>query len=174
MQEPECYENFPVQTLVISNGLSLLIYGAGAFILSQISILYVIGYIFVIFLLEYRLVASHCVHCYYFGKRCAFGKGLICASFFQKGRPEEFNRKQITWKEIAPDFLVFLVPALAGMYLLVQEFSLIILLLIITLFLLGFAGNAVVRGRLACRFCKQREKGCPAEQLFDRSIPEER
>jgi len=51
--------------------------------------------------------------------------------------------------------------------LLIQEFTWIILILIIALVLLGFLGNALVRGQLACRYCKQREIGCPASQLFD-------
>jgi hypothetical protein len=51
--------------------------------------------------------------------------------------------------------------------LLIQEFTWIVLSLIIALFLLGFFGNALVRGQLACRYCKQREIGCPAEQVFD-------
>jgi hypothetical protein len=70
--------------------------------------------------------------------------------------------------DILPDFLVFIVPVIAGVLLLVQEFSWIILSLIIVLVFLGFFGNALVRGQLACRHCKQREAGCPAEQLFNK------
>jgi len=74
---------------------------------------------------------------------------------------------KITWEDIVPDFLVFIIPVLAGIVLLIQEFTLIILILILSLVLLGFLGNALVRGQLACRYCKQREIGCPAQQLFD-------
>jgi hypothetical protein len=35
-------------------------------------------------------------------------------------------------------------------------------------FLLTFIGNGLVRGSLACKYCKQREIGCPAEQLFNK------
>ena len=38
----------------------------------------------------------------------------------------------------------------------------------IVLLLLGFFGNAIVRGKLACNYCKQKEIGFPAEQLFER------
>jgi hypothetical protein len=31
---------------------------------------------------------------------------------------------------------------------------------------LSFVGNAVLRGSFACKYCKQREIGCPAEKLF--------
>jgi hypothetical protein len=30
-------------------------------------------------------------------------------------------------------------------------------------------GNAVVRSQLACRYCRQREIGCPAQRLFERT-----
>ena len=41
-------------------------------------------------------------------------------------------------------------------------------IIFIALLLLGFLGNALVRGHLACRYCRQREIGCPAERLFDK------
>jgi hypothetical protein len=70
---------------------------------------------------------------------------------------------------MVPDFLVFIIPVLAGILLLVREFSFTILVLIIALFLLGFMGNALVRGQLACRYCRQKEIGCPAVELFDKT-----
>jgi hypothetical protein len=74
---------------------------------------------------------------------------------------------KITW--IVPDFLVFMVPVLAGIYILIREFTLIVLVLVLALLFLGFIGNALVRGYLACRYCRQREIGCPAEQVFRKS-----
>jgi hypothetical protein len=50
----------------------------------------------------------------------------------------------------------------------IQGFTWTILILVIALLLLGFPGNALVRGQLACKYCKQREIGCPATQLFDK------
>jgi F0F1-type ATP synthase membrane subunit c/vacuolar-type H+-ATPase subunit K len=29
-------------------------------------------------------------------------------------------------------------------------------------------GNGYIRGNLTCKYCKQREIGCPAEQLFSK------
>jgi hypothetical protein len=169
MQEPGDYENYPTMIVIVSNLLSFLIYVIGAFILYKFSLIWVIGYVLFILLLEFRLLSGHCTDCYYYGKTCASGKGRLCSLFFQKGKPEKFNHMKITWKDIAPDFLVFMIPALAGILLLIQEFSLTIFILIIALFLLGFPGNAFVRGQLACRYCIQREIGCPAEQLFNKN-----
>jgi hypothetical protein len=168
MQEPGCHENYPAMIVVVSNFISFMIYGIGAYILYRLSPILVVIYVFFILLLEFRLLSRHCVNCYYYGKICAFGKGYLSSLIFPRGQPELFNQKKITWKDIVPDFLVFIIPVLAGIMLLIVEFSWIVLILILALFFLGFFGNALVRGQLACRFCKQKEIGCPAEQLFDK------
>ena len=168
MQEPGCKEDYPLAIVIGSNLLSLTIYVIGAFILSRFGIIWAISYIIFILLLEFRLLGGHCVDCYYYGKTCAFGKGRLSALLFRKGSPEKFSRMKLTWKDVVPDFLAFMIPLLAGILLLVQEFSWTVLILVIALFFLGFLGNALVRGHLACRYCRQRESGCPAEQLFNK------
>ena len=67
-----------------------------------------------------------------------------------------------------PDFLVGIIPIVAGIILLIQSFSWVILGLIIVLFFLFFGGTALIRGKLVCKYCKQREIGCPAEKLFNK------
>ena len=169
MQEPGCRENYPISTVFVSNLVSLLIYVIGAIILFQFSIIWVALYVIFILILEFRLLSSHCVDCYYYGKTCAFGKGRLSALFFRKGNPEKFIQIKLSWKDIVPDFLTFIIPVLAGILLLVLNFTWTMLLLVIALFLLGFLGNALVRTHLACRYCKQRKIGCPAEKLFDKT-----
>lgn len=166
MQEPGCYETYPVKIVFASNLVAFIIYGIGAWILYQFGLIWVIGYVFFIILIEFRLLSRHCVNCYYYGKTCAFGKGRLSSLFFVRGQQEQFIQKKLSWKDIVPDFLVFIIPVLAGILLLIQGFTWIMLILIIALVLLGFLGNALVRGQLACRYCKQREIGCPAQQLF--------
>jgi hypothetical protein len=168
MQESYCHEKYPYTIVVASNLVSLLIYGIGAFILYQFGLIWVIGYALFILLMEFRLLSGHCVDCYYYGRTCAFGKGYLSSLFFPRGQPGRFNQKKLTWKDIVPDFLVFIIPVLAGIQLLIQGFTWTILILIVALVLLGFLGNALVRGQMACKYCKQREIGCPASQLFDK------
>jgi hypothetical protein len=167
MQEPGCHENYPSVIVIASNLVSFLIYGIGAYILYSLSLALFIGYILFILLLECRLLSRHCVDCYYYGKTCAFGKGKLSSLFFPGGNPDQFNQKKITWKDIVPDFLVFIIPIFAGILLMIQEFTWIIFCLVIALLLMGFFGNAIVRGHRACRYCKQRKIGCPAVRLFD-------
>ncbi len=70
---------------------------------------------------------------------------------------------------MVPDLLAFIIPLLAGIILILQKFTWVIPVLVAALFLLSFPGTAYVRTKLACRYCKQREIGCPAERLFDSS-----
>jgi len=168
MQEPCCKDQYPLTTVFTATLVSVLLYGTGIYILFQAGIVWVTGYVIFILVLETRLIGRHCVDCYYYGKTCAFGKGRLSSLFFRKGSPEKFPGMTITWKDMVPDFLVFIIPVLAGILLLVREFSWTILILIIALFLLGFMGNAFVRTQLACTYCRQREIGCPAAELFSR------
>jgi hypothetical protein len=118
--------------------------------------------------LEIRVMKRSCVNCYYYGKYCAFGKGKISSLFFKKGTPKAFLKRKISWKDILPDFLVSIIPLIAGIVLLILNFNWLLLILIVLLAILTSAGNSFVRGSLACKFCKQREIGCPAEQLFNK------
>jgi hypothetical protein len=168
MPESQAYENYPVWMVLVSNLLSISMYLIGAVILYQIGLIWLVLYVLFIILLELRLVKGHCVDCYYYGRTCAFAKGKLSCMFFPKGTPEHFSRRQITKKDLIPDFLVFFIPLVVGLALLITGFSWILLFLVIALFILGFAGNAVVRGKIACRYCRQKEIGCPAQRLFER------
>ncbi len=168
MSDPESCGRYPAGTIIAANLVTLLIYVIGAILLYLLWPVLVIPYVLYLLLLEYRLLSRHCVDCWYYGKACAFGKGLLSARLFAKGNPEDFCRMQLTWKDLIPDFLVVLVPVIAGIFLLVTAFSFLVLVLIIALLVLGFPCIGFVRGQLACKYCRQREIGCPAEQLFSK------
>ncbi len=69
---------------------------------------------------------------------------------------------------MVPDLMVSLIPIVAGVILLVIDFNWLILAMVLLLLLLSSLGNGLIRGSLACKYCRQREIGCPAEQLFNR------
>lgn len=162
------YENYPAWIILIANLVSIAIYLAGAFIIYQVGLVWMILYLAFIGYLEIRLIRGHCRDCYYYGKRCAFGKGKLSGLLCRKGNPNKFSKKQITWKSLIPDFMVSVIPMVIGGVILLFDFSWIILFLVILLFVLSFPGNAFVRGSLACRYCRQRELGCPAQKLFEK------
>jgi hypothetical protein len=170
MKKEPCYENYPFWIIFLSNLVSILIYLIGAFIIYQIGIIWMIVYLLFILILEFRVISGHCVNCYYYGKACAFGKGKISSLLFRKGVMYEFCNKQMTWKDIIPDFMVSLIPVIVGIILLIRNFNLVLLLLVIMLFALTFVGNGIIRSKLACKYCRQRKLGCPAEQLFNKKV----
>jgi len=170
MEKEQYYENYPFQIVFFSNVVSIAIYLIGAYIIHQIGLIWLILYLIFIGILEFRLIKGHCSDCYYYGKICAFGKGKISSILFKKGDVNKFCKKQMTWKDIVPDLMVSLIPMIVGIILLIIKFDWTILILVIFLFLLTFIGNGLVRGSLACKHCKQRKLGCPAEQLFNKNV----
>jgi hypothetical protein len=168
----KCYENYPGCMVFAVVLFSLATYLFGGYIIYQLGLFWLALYIVYILLLEYRLL-GHCAECYYYGKWCAGGHGKLSCLFFKKSKKKFTNRK-ITWTSLLPDMLVSIVPILVGIWLLIGRFNwssiggfeLSILISIILLFLLMTVGNAFMHGNIICKYCKQRQLGCPAEQLF--------
>lgn len=169
MKYSKTYENYPCWIVVISSLVSVAMCLIGAVIIAQIGSVWMGVYLLYVFFLEVRLVKGGCVNCYYHGKYCAFGKGKISGWFFKKGSSGKFRKNKISWKDILPDFLVSLIPLIIGIALLILDFDWLLLILVILLVMLASVGNGFIRGSLACKFCKQREIGCPAEQLFSKN-----
>jgi hypothetical protein len=168
MQNDEAYENFPIWIPLLAWVLSLSIYALGAYIFWSLYIPLIAAYIIYCLWIEYRILRFSCVNCYYYGKTCGIGRGKLCAMLFKKGNPESFLAKEIAWKDLIPDFLVMILPLVCGIVILIRDFNWLILVLMVVLVMLSMGGNALIRGSLGCKYCKQRELGCPAEQLFNK------
>ena len=169
MQNNKVYENFPVWIPLLSCVLSIAIYTLGAIIFYQLAILFTVLYLLFCLWFEFRTLQKSCVNCYYYGKICGLGRGKLCPLFFKKGDPEKFKDKEISWKDLIPDFLVLVFPLVGGIIALIMDFTWLILVLMVILVVLSLSGNALIRGLLACKYCKHRELGCPAEQFFSKS-----
>ena len=168
MQNNKAYENFPIWIPLLACVLSLSIYALGSYIFWLLYIPVTAAYIIFCLWIEYRIMRVSCVNCYYYGKTCGLGRGRLSALFFKKGNPESFLNKDITWKDLIPDFLVLIFPLVGGIIVLIKDFNWLILVLMVVLVMLSMGGNAFLRGSLACKYCKQKELGCPAEQLFNK------
>jgi hypothetical protein len=166
LKSAKSYENFPVWIPLLANLVSISIYALGAAILVRFSVWAAAAYLLYCLWVEATVLMRSCVNCYYYGKVCGLGKGKLCFLLRRRGDPQEFASKDVTWLSMLPDFLVFLVPAVSGIILLVKSFSWQLLAIVAALFVLSLGGNALVRGTFACKYCKQREIGCPAEKLF--------
>jgi hypothetical protein len=166
METIKTYERFPARIILFSGSFSLLIYSCGLFIMIRLG--WIIALIFLAFILtlEIRAISKHCVNCYYWGKLCGFGKGWISSLFFKKGDPIKFCEKDLSWKDMIPDLLVSLIPLITAIVLFIISFNFLILIAAVLLTALSTIGNQFIRGSLTCKYCKQRENGCPAEELF--------
>jgi hypothetical protein len=160
------YGNYPWWMIAVCNSVGLVIYAIGIYLTGRLGIAWGAIYAACCVWMEWRLLSRSCRSCYYYGKRCGFGKGWVCSRIFSKS-DEDFGARQISWWSVAPDFLVSLVPLGVGIFLLLWDFSWTVLFLAAALVLLGSVGTGYIRGHLACKYCKQRELGCPAERLFN-------
>ena len=169
MDTIKTYESYPIGIVIQSNFVSLGIYALGLFIVLKLGLVLSLFYLLYILALEYRLIRYHCTTCYYWGKTCGFGKGRLSSLFFKKGDVAKFCAKDMTWRDMIPDILVSLIPVVIGVILLIIQFDIMLLSALVLLLLLTTVGNGYIRGKLTCRFCKQRELGCPADLLFNQS-----
>lgn len=169
MEQPTTYEHFPWPLVVLANAVTLLIYAIGAYVLFGLGVWWAPLYLAYCCWVEYRVLTKSCVNCYYYGKVCCFGKGKLCSLIFRQGDPQKFADTVASWSDLAPDFMVLVFPVIGGVVQLVRDFNWLTLVLLVVLLVLSLGGNALVRGSFACRHCKQREIGCPAEKLFSKS-----
>ena len=166
MKEPSVLQDYPAWIIALSNGLTLSIYALGAAIVARLGWALLALYLLFLLYLEVKLLAKSCAHCFYYGRRCFSGKGVICSWFIRRGDPAKFGSREVTWLSLLPDLLVALIPLGVGLLLSIRRFDWILLSLMVGLVILAFPGNGCVRGKLACCHCHQRELGCPAEKLF--------
>ena len=169
MIESNKYCDYPWWIVLLSNAVSLSIYGLGFFIMFRASWIISILYLIYILSLEYSLLGKHCVNCFYWGRVCGFGKGRLSSLFFKKGDTSKFCSNEFSWKDMIPDLLVSLIPFIVGIVSLIMKFDYLILSALILLTFLTTTGSGFIRGKLTCRYCKQMESGCPAYELFNKS-----
>jgi len=161
------YESYPLWMVFVTVLSTLLVILAAGYIMFTLHWITGVLYIIYVILIEYSIYKEGCVNCYYFGKRCAFGRGVIAGLLFKKGDPKKFESKEIKWKDLMPQMLGVLVPSLVGVALLISRgFDLLILIALLYPILSWFAINPLVYGKIACAHCKQGEKCCPALEFF--------
>ena len=168
METMRSYENFPVRLVVAAVLVNVAIYALGAFILAGFGGVMMALYLFFCLGNEVHVMKMSCVDCYYYGKWCAFGKGKAAALFFKQGDPQRFLTKTISLKELTSDMLIIIFPLVGGTALLIRDFSWVVVIALGLLLTFSLGGNYLIRSRVACACCKQREIGCPAEQFFSR------
>lgn len=165
-QEPKAFESYPLSTVLIANTVSLIVSAVGVYLLWQLNI--ILGLLFIVYLLglEFSVYRQGCSCCYYYGKRCAFGRGKIAPFLVKKDDPQKFCQRKVTWKNLLPVILVSLIPLIAGIVLLVRDFNWLILILLFVPLANWFLISPLLYGKLVCLHCKQGRLCCPANDFF--------
>lgn len=168
MEKIEPFENFPIWIPLITILFSVISYIIGALILIRFGIIFSILYLFYCLVAELIVIFRSCRDCWYYGKICGLGKGKIAPLFVKKGDTKKFADRDISIIHMIPDFLVVIIPLAGGIILLILNFTILTLLLIVILIILFFGGTAFIRGTYTCKYCKQKDIGCPADAIFNK------
>ena len=168
MVKEKSFETFPVWIPLVALLVSLIGYSLGAIILSRFGLAIVVLYLVYCLCIELLVVFRSCKNCYYYNKVCGLGKGSIAPILTKKGDKSRFVDRKISWYDLLPDFLVGIIPIIGGIILLINDFSYNLVGLIILLAVIFFGGTGYIRGSFACKYCRQKEIGCPAQRIFSK------
>ena len=104
-----------------------------------------------------------CTRCYYYGKRCHVGWGLLAGALFGKGRVEEFGT--CPGIRFAPLFYgsLALIPVVLGIVSLIMKFSTATLTLLLVLVPIIIYSSVTAR-KESCSICKMKSV-CPGSAV---------
>ena len=158
------YEYYPLWIVLLNNLVFLSVWATGLLLTYLINPILSAGFFGYMLYLETSVYREGCSRCYYYGKRCAFGRGKIAKLFLKKSN-KKFASRKIDWKAFLPSFVPTFAIIFSGFYLLTQQFTWAILGLTIWPIFVFFS-NQTLYGELACPNCKQAQLGCPVCEFF--------
>lgn len=128
----------------------------GAVIAWQFSLLIALSYLgFALTMILVVMRKLVCTRCYYYGKRCHLGWGLISKALFRQGEIVEFE--SCPGIRFAPIFfgLLAIIPLILGVILLIQSFSFFTAGLQ-ALLLISIIYSSVISRKKSCAPCKMK------------------
>jgi len=154
-------ESYSRKIICMNLLLTFLSYFIGTLVIYSFNLIAGIFYVILCILTIFLSLKLRCSYCFYYGKRCGFGFGILSKIFFSQGESKEFNNS----KNIIP-VLVFslgtsFIPIVIGIVLLIASFSVFHLIYFILYILLAFLPNFFIRNKV-CEHCEQGGVGCPA------------
>ena len=160
------YGKFPLWIIFLSDLILFSVGFVGTYLSYLVNPIVGLLYLFWWIYLEYSTFTEGCVNCHYYGKRCAFGRGIIAKHLFAKGNPKKFCERKVTQKDMIPYYISVAIPLFSGIYLLWLNFDWSILVMMVYPMLVMFLANPVIYGKWACPNCKQGAICCPAMDFF--------
>jgi hypothetical protein len=153
---------YPVTIVCMSIFIMLLSYSLGALSFFLIAPWLAIMYGLVCVLSILAGMRFRCIYCYYYGKTCASGLGLLTGRFFKKGNANEFGDTKNLVVPGVLDIILLISPLIGLFYVLAVSYSWPYLLLLIMYLLVAVFLGFISKKRMTCRHCKQGQLGCPA------------
>ncbi|MHA1966204.1 MAG: hypothetical protein ACW964_00255 [Candidatus Hodarchaeales archaeon] len=154
-------EEYPIGIVCVSVTITIISYLLGAIVLYLVHPF--LGFLFLLLVIFTILVSMklRCTHCFYLGKYCNFGLGKLAAILFKKGNSKDFNNPRKVIPTAILSFGTILLPIIAGIGLLIINFTLVNLGILLAYLLFGILPNFFVRGNY-CDKCMQGQLGCPS------------
>lgn len=154
------YERYPAGLVCLSVILALAGYLLGTAIFYMINAYLGAAFLALCAIIVVTLLRYRCSYCYYYGKRCSTGFGLIASKLFKKGDSGEFASPKNLMPAMVLALAFLLLPIIGGVYLVATDGSPVAWALLIADLLLFVPG--AFKKRMYCSHCRQRERGCPA------------
>jgi hypothetical protein len=158
-KKPTCRSDYSSAQILTHNIPLLSMYALGIIILSFIHILMGLGFLFYLIISNYLFMVLICAYCPHYGSKTALcGYGLLTKYLTQHKPPREFK---VQFKRfiivLFPDWFA---PLFVGIYLLINEFNWLILILLIVFVIDAFGVVLYVSRSQSCKTCKLKGQ-CP-------------
>jgi hypothetical protein len=108
-----------------------------------------------------------CTACFYYGKRCYNGFGLVAAKLFKQQQSDEFQNSKNVMITLVISMVNTFFPIIIGIIDLIIDFSGLTLAILVLYLIASFIPNFLFRPKL-CANCKQGELGCPAYKKLEK------
>jgi len=141
--------------------LTFLSYFMGCLVIYSFNSIAVIFYAILCVLTIFLSLKLRCSYCFYYGKRCGFGFGILSKIFFSQGESKEFNNSKNVIPVLIFSMCTLIIPVIVGIVLLIVDFSVFHLIYLILYILVAFLPNFFMRNKV-CERCEQGKLGCPA------------
>ncbi len=136
-----------------------IMYILGAIIVSYLGIIILIAFIVYIILSTLWFMRFICTYCPHFDRvKCPSGYAIVAGKLFKKRNMKKFA---IMFKRhMGVVFPAWFVPVIIGIYILIDEFTVQMLILLIAFILIAFVILPIFSRRYGCDYCDLRDR-CP-------------
>jgi hypothetical protein len=155
----KCRKAIPLPLVLLDNVPTLMMFILGALIISMLSPVYCMVYILYSAFSIIWFWAKICPYCaHYNTSSCPCGYGMISAKLFKRKTGKAFKRVFKT--NIGILFPCWFIPPAVGFFLLINDFSFLLLLYIILFSITGFLIIPLISKLVGCKTCEIKEE-CP-------------